>query len=51
MTVNLKIALILMTLIYLVLILKKIKNKKLQLSFSTFWIISRNIANNCYSNT
>lgn len=40
MTVNLKIALILMTVIYLILILKKIKNKKLQLSFSTFWIIS-----------
>ena len=40
MTTNLKIALIVITLIYLFLILKKIKDKKLQLSFSTFWIIS-----------
>lgn len=40
MTFNLKIALILMVLIYICLILRKIKNKKLQLSFSTFWIIS-----------
>lgn len=40
MTINLKIALVLMALIYIGLILKKIKNKKLQLSFSTFWIIS-----------
>lgn len=40
MTANLKIALILITVIYLFLILKKIKDKKLQLSFSTFWIVS-----------
>ncbi len=40
MTLNLKLALILMVLIYICLILKKIKNKKLQLSFSTFWIVS-----------
>ena len=40
MTLNLKIALIIMTIIYLVLIFKEIKNKKLQISFSTFWIIS-----------
>lgn len=40
MPINLKIALILMTIIYLFLIIKQIKNKKLQISFSTFWIIS-----------
>lgn len=40
MTINLKMALIVITLIYLCLILKKIKDKKLQLSFSTFWIVS-----------
>lgn len=40
MTLNLKLALILMVLIYICLVLRKIKNKKLQLSFSTFWIIS-----------
>ncbi len=40
MTSNLKIALIIMTFIYLFLILKKIRNKKLQISFSTFWIVS-----------
>ncbi len=40
MTSNLKLALILITLIYLCLILKNIKDKKLQLSFSTFWIVS-----------
>lgn len=40
MTSNLKWALIFITLIYLFLIFKKIKDKKLQLSFSTFWIIS-----------
>lgn len=40
MTNNLKIALIAMTVIYLFLILKEIKNKKLQISFSTFWLLS-----------
>ena len=40
MTLNLKIALIVITLIYLSLILRKIKNKKLQISFSTFWLVS-----------
>lgn len=40
MTINLKIALIIITLIYMVLILRKLRNKKLQLSFSTFWIVS-----------
>lgn len=40
MTYNLKIALIIMTIIYLLLIIKEIKNKKLQISFSTFWIVS-----------
>lgn len=40
MTINLRIALIVITLIYVVLILKKIKDKKLQLSFATFWIVS-----------
>ncbi len=40
MTLNLKIALIIMVAIYIILILKEIKNKKLQLSFSTFWLVS-----------
>lgn len=40
MTINLRIALIIMILIYVSLILKKIQSKKLQLNFSTFWIIS-----------
>ena len=40
MTINLKMALIVITLIYLCLVLKKIKDKKLQLSFSTFWRVS-----------
>ena len=40
MTLNLKLALIIMVLVYIFLILKKIKNKKLELSFSIFWIIS-----------
>ncbi len=40
MTLNLKLALIIMVLVYICLILKKIKNKKLELSFSIFWIIS-----------
>lgn len=40
MTINLKIALAIMVFIYILLIIKEIKNKKLQLSFSTFWLIS-----------
>ena len=40
MTSNLKIALIIMTVIYLFLVIKEIKNKKLQISFSTFWLVS-----------
>lgn len=40
MTTNLKIVLIGITLVYIVLVLRKIKNKKLQMSFSTFWILS-----------
>ena len=40
MAINLKIALIVMTLIYVGLMLKKIKEKKMQLSFAIFWIIS-----------
>lgn len=40
MPTNLRIALIVITLIYLTLLLKKIKHKKMQLSFSTFWIVS-----------
>ncbi|MBR3163398.1 MAG: DUF2304 domain-containing protein [Clostridia bacterium] len=40
MTINLKIALAIMAFIYILLIIKEIKNKKLQLSFSTFWLIS-----------
>lgn len=40
MTINLKIALIVITLIYVFLILKEIRNKKLKLSFAIFWIIS-----------
>ena len=51
MALNLRIALIIITLIYLFLVLKKIHSKKLQMSFSTFWIISRNIINYSNSNT
>ena len=40
MSSNLRIALIIMVLIYIFFVLKKIRNKTLQLSFSTFWIIS-----------
>ena len=40
MTINLRIAIIIIILIYVSLILKKIQSKKLQLNFSTFWIIS-----------
>lgn len=40
MAINLKIALIIMTLIYVGLMLKKIREKKMQLSFAIFWIIS-----------
>lgn len=40
MPINLRIVLICITVIYLLIVLKKIKDKKLQLSFSTFWIVS-----------
>lgn len=40
MTMNLKIALIIITLAYIFLILKKIKKKEMQTSHCTFWIIS-----------
>lgn len=40
MTINLKIALIAITLIYMFLVLKEIRSKKLKLSFAIFWIIS-----------
>lgn len=40
MTVNLRIALIAITLIYMFLVLKEIRSKKLKLSFAIFWIIS-----------
>lgn len=40
MTLNLKIALVAMVLVYMILVFRKIKNKSLQISFSTFWIVS-----------
>ena len=40
MQLSLRIALILITLIYLFLIIRAIKNKKMQISFSVFWIIT-----------
>lgn len=40
MSINLRIALIIITLIYITLIMKAIKNKKIQISLCTFWIIS-----------
>lgn len=40
MQLSLRVALIVITLIYLIIILKAIKNKKLQISFSIFWIIT-----------
>ena len=40
MTLNLKIALTIMVLVYVFLILKTIRSKKLQLSFSIFWLVS-----------
>ena len=40
MTTNLRIALIIITLIYITLIMKAIKNKRVQTSLCTFWIIS-----------
>ena len=40
MTGALKIALTIMVLIYIILVLKTIRNKKLQLSFSIFWLAS-----------
>lgn len=40
MQLTLRIALILITLTYLFIIIKAIKNKKMQISFSVFWIIT-----------
>lgn len=40
MQISLRIALIIITLIYLFLIIKAVKNKKMQISFSVFWIIT-----------
>lgn len=40
MTISLKLVLIVITLIYIFFILKSIKKKKLQMSFSLFWIIT-----------
>lgn len=40
MQITLRIALIIITLIYLFFILKAIKNKKIQISFSIFWIFT-----------
>ena len=40
MNIVLRIVLIIITLIYLAFLIKAIKNKKLQISFSTFWIFS-----------
>ena len=40
MTINLKIALVIITFIYIAFILKEVKRKKLQISLSTFWLIS-----------
>lgn len=40
MSMTLKIALITISLIYLLIILRAVKNKKLQLSFSLFWILT-----------
>lgn len=40
MQITLRIALIISTLIYLVIIFKSIKNKKIQVSFSIFWLLT-----------
>lgn len=40
MQITLRIALIISTLIYLFIILKSIKNKKIQVSFSIFWLFT-----------
>ncbi len=40
MNIVLRIVLIVITLIYLAYLIRSVKNKKLQISFSTFWIIS-----------
>ena len=40
MQLSLRIALILITIFYLFLIIRAIKNKKMQISFSVFWIIT-----------
>lgn len=40
MQISLKLVLILITLIYIFLILKSIRKKKLQMSFSVFWLIT-----------
>lgn len=39
MTINLQVAISIIMLIFLFIIVKNIKNKKLQLSFSIFWIV------------
>lgn len=40
MQITLRIALIIITIIYLFFILRAIKNKKIQISFSVFWILT-----------
>ncbi len=40
MSINLRIALIIISIIYILLIVKEIRKKKIQVSFSTFWMIS-----------
>ncbi len=40
MQISLRVALILITLVYMALIIRAIKNKKMQISFSVFWIIT-----------
>ena len=40
MQITLRIALIISTLIYLFIILKAVKNKKIQVSFSVFWLLT-----------
>lgn len=40
MSLNLKIVLIVITIIYLIILLQAIKKKKIKVAFSTFWIVS-----------
>jgi len=40
MNIELRIVLIIITLIYIVFLIKSTKNKKIQISFSTFWLTS-----------